>query len=127
MKNAAGTRLLDRFGIALSGLCLVHCLALPVALALLPVLSASALGRVAEAEWLHAVLLVPVVLVSGWVLGRRAIAVRWLGPILLLAFGAMGGALLVGEEWQEQALTIGGASLLILAHAVNLRARALEA
>ena len=123
MKPAAPSPLFDRFGIALSGLCLVHCLALPLALALLPVLASSALGTLAQAEWFHAALLVPVVLVSGGVLGPRALVVRWLGPLLLFALGAMTGALFVAVEWQEQAMTTGGASLLILAHWLNLRER----
>ncbi|QIQ86712.1 MerC domain-containing protein [Erythrobacter sp.] len=122
MKTAPNP-LFDSAGIALSALCLGHCLALPVALALLPVLASSGLASLAEAELFHAALLVPVFLVSGTVLGRRALVVRWLGPLLVVALGAMTGALFVEAEWQEQALTAGGASLLIIAHWLNLRGR----
>lgn len=121
MTSQAARPLFDRIGIALSGLCLVHCLALPVLVALLPVLASSAMGDLAEAEWFHAAMLVPVVLVSGSVLGRRVKRVRWLAPLLVVAFGAMVGALFAREEWHEQALTVIGASLLILAHWLNLR------
>jgi hypothetical protein len=120
---AARKSLPDRLGMALSGLCLVHCMALPLAVALLPVLAASGLGPIAEAEWIHAALLVPAVVVSGGVLGRRAYAVRWLGLLLAAGLVALGGALFAPEESQERALTVGGAGLLILAHWLNLRSR----
>lgn len=121
MSSHTARPVFDRIGIALSGLCLIHCLALPVLVALLPVLASSAMGDFAEAEWFHAAMLVPVVLVSGSVLGRRVTRVRWLAPLMVAAFGTMVGALFVGEDWQEQALTVVGASLLILAHWLNLR------
>ena len=60
-----------RFGMGLSALCLVHCLALPWLLASLPV---AVLAMLPEAlrdnEWLHAALIAPVLLVSGPVLLR---------------------------------------------------------
>jgi len=124
MKAANATARSDRIGIALSGLCLIHCLALPAMLAVLPLLASTGFGVLAEAEWIHAALLVPVVLVSGGVLGRRALRIGWLGPVLVMALGAMTGALFVGEEWQEQALTAGGASLLIIGHWLTQRERA---
>ena len=46
MKSTA--RLADPAAITLSGLCLVHCLALPMLSVVLPVL-----GAWAEAEWVH--------------------------------------------------------------------------
>ena len=122
MKTVKPHTLPDRLGVALSGLCLVHCLALPLAVALVPVLATGLAGEFAEAEWLHSALLVPVVLVSGGVLGRRALTVRWLGPLLAIAFAAMAGALFAQEDWHEQALTVIGASLLVFAHWLNLRA-----
>ena len=124
MNTLPDTSFLDRCGIALSSLCLVHCLAVPVALAMLPVMAVAGWGDVLRAEWLHAALLVPVALVSGTVIGRRARDAAWPVPLLIAAFGMMAGALLAGTQWLEQALTVGGASLLILAHGLNLYRRA---
>ena len=122
MSTAGPSPLPDRIGIALSGLCLLHCVALPLGLSVLPVLAATWLDGLAGATWFHAALLVPVVLVSGFVLGRRALDIAWLGPLLALALGAMTAALFVEGEGREQALTVGGASFLMLAHWLNMRA-----
>ena len=55
--------LMDRLGIALSTLCLVHCLLLPVLLAVLPLVAISYVPEwLDESEWLHLALLVPVAL-----------------------------------------------------------------
>ena len=54
---------MDRLGIALSTLCLVHCLLLPVLLAVLPLVAISYVPEwLDESEWLHLALLVPVAL-----------------------------------------------------------------
>ena len=123
MTPASRNPIPDRLGIALSGLCALHCLALPFAVTLVPVLASSALGTLAGAEWFHAALLVPVTLVSGTVLGRRALKSAWLAALLVSALFAMTGALFVGEEWLEKALTLGGAGLLMFAHGLGLYAR----
>ena len=66
-----GDTMLHRAGMALSGLCLVHCLLLPLLAAAAPVmLLAMVPSGWLESEWFHAALIVPVVLVSGPALWR---------------------------------------------------------
>lgn len=110
-----------RFGMGLSALCLVHCLALPWLLASLPVVILAALPEMLrENAWLHAALILPVLLVSGPVL-LRASPGRWQTGLVLAAFAALIGGLFVGNEAGEQALTVIGAALLLAAHGARLR------
>lgn len=110
-----------RFGMGLSVLCLVHCLALPWLLASLPLVLLAALPEgLRDNEWLHIALLVPVLLVSGPVLMRGASG-RWQTGLVLAAFAALIGGLFVEGEVAEQALTVAGAALLLAAHVARLR------
>jgi hypothetical protein len=110
-----------RFGIGLSALCLVHCLALPWLLAGLPVVMLAAVPEaLRESEWLHAALIMPVLLVSGPVLLRGTPA-KWQIGLVLTAFASLIGGLLIGSETGEQALTVIGAALLMAAHWVRLQ------
>lgn len=105
----------DGVGAGISGLCMIHCVALPVLLAAAP-----GLGYLLD-ESVHrtlvAVLVVPTVLafVPGYRLHRR-----WAPPLLatagfaLLALGAFGE---VGA-WEEP-LTVAGSLLLVTAHYLN--------
>lgn len=114
----------DRAGIVLSGLCVVHCLLLPVALIALP--HAGHLGGFAEvAHPLFAVLLLPVTVQA---LRDRcphhrlqATAARWL---LLAGLGcvwmALPAHLLVGHE-VETLLTVTGSLSLIAGHGQRWR------
>jgi len=110
-----------RFGIGLSGLCLLHCLVLPWLLTSLPLAVLATLpAALQEDSWLHAALLVPVLLVSGPVLLRgRPGALRW--ALVMAAFAALAGALFVASEAGERALTVAGAGLLLAAHWTMLR------
>ena len=105
----------------LSVLCLLHCLALPWLLASLPVVILAALPEgLRENAWLHAALILPVLLVSGPVL-LRASPGRWQTGLVLAAFAALIGGLFVGSEVVEQALTVIGAAMLLAAHGARLR------
>lgn len=87
-----------RVGMGLSVLCLVHCLALPWLLASLPLVMLAALpGSVRANEWLHAALILPVLLVSGPVLLRGAPG-RWQTGLVAAAFAVLIGALFVEGE-----------------------------
>ena len=110
-----------RFGMGLSVLCLVHCLALPWLLASLPAVAIAALPEgLRDNEWLHAALIAPVLLVSGPVLLRGSPGqVR--SALVMSAFAALIGALFLGNETGEQALTVAGAALLMAAHWERLR------
>lgn len=112
---------MHRIGMGLSALCLVHCLALPWILASLPLVVFAALpAALRDSEWLHAALILPVVLVSGPVLlrekPRRPRIALVVGALLLLTT-----ALFVEHEASEQALTVAGAVLLMAAHWTMLR------
>jgi hypothetical protein len=110
----------DGVAISASGLCLVHCLALPVASAALPIL-----GVAADAEWIHWLFLAiaaPAALfafrhgtgASTWAM--RGLAALGVGLLLL---GALGWP---DHEW-ETGWTVAGGSALIIAHLWNFRRR----
>ena len=116
--RAASSNWLDGLAISLSAACAVHCLVLPVLLALLPALS----------EWLdlpesvHLWLLLCALPVSLFVLGSASLRDRDGRAALLIGLGGltlMGSALLAPSEGAETALTLAGASLLALAHIRN--------
>ena len=120
MKNAAA--LFDASAVALSGLCLLHCLALPLLAALLPLF-----GAWSEAEWVHGVFVLIAAPLSGYALWRghrhRPLpAALWLlagtGLALLLA-GASG---VLGER-AETPLTVAGSLALAGAHLWNTARR----
>ncbi len=107
---------MHRLGMGLSTLCLIHCIALPWALASLPVVIHAALPEaLRHNEWLHAALILPVVLVSGPVLLRGKP-----GPgrvaLVAFAFALLFGGLFVEGETLEQVMTVTGATLLLLGH-----------
>jgi len=98
----------------LSAACLAHCLLLPVAASLAPIL-----GTVAEAEWVHWVfvtLSAPLAIIAFWrptaSWTLRFLAV--LGIVLLLA----GACEFPSHHW-EAADTVVGALFLATAHALN--------
>lgn len=126
VRGAGEGHWLDRLGIAISTLCLLQCLALPVLLVAAPMLSAGLLSH----EAFHLVLLAVIVPVSGLAFGlgfhrHRDSRVWW-------PAGA-GIALLVAAAWLEHqklwpplaiaAVTSMGGVCLIIAHWINLRPR----
>lgn len=110
----------DLSAVALSGLCLLHCLALPLLASLLPVL-----GAWSEAEWVHGVfvlLAVPLSVAALWrAHARSRLPLRlWVLAGLgmgLLAIGAMGWP---QARW-ETPITVAGSLMLVATHALNLR------
>jgi len=120
MKNAAA--LFDASAVALSSLCLLHCLALPLLAALLPLF-----GAWSEAEWVHGVFVLIAAPLTSYALWRahrhRPLPIAlWLlagsGLALLLA-GACGG---LGER-AETPLTVAGSLALAGAHLWNAARR----
>ncbi len=101
----------------ISGLCIVHCLLTPVLLALG---GAGLLGHWLEAEWLHYVLITPILLLVGWSLPaarhrHQQHAPLWLGcsgAALMLLSLAVPAPL---EPW----LAISAGILLMAAHLFN--------
>ena len=112
----------DKLGITLSLVCLVHCLALPLVIALLPLFAA---------QWMHAsgfhmamaLALIPVAMLA--VLpglrmhGRRSVVAAMAAGLSLLSTAAFAGEELLTHEWVV-ALTVAGGVILVAAHAVNL-------
>jgi hypothetical protein len=110
--------LLDAGAIALSSLCLLHCLALPLLGAALPLM-----GVWAEAEWVHIVFVAIAAPTTGFALWRAhrqqplppmAIISATAGLILLLA-GAAGWP----SHDAETPMTVAGSLLLATTHIWN--------
>jgi len=103
----------DAIGIGLSGLCLIHCLALPVLISISPALVWF------ESEWTHlafALMALPVSVLAmrNWVGGTRGTALRVMAAIAvgLLFFAALADI----SEPVEHAVTVTGALMLATTH-----------
>ncbi len=115
------TSLLDNAAVALSGLCLLHCLALPMLIAMLPFLGQFGAGH------FHIQMLIAVVPVSiiAFALGFRRhhsrSVVAWGGVGVLLLM--VGGTIAHGSYGivADRLLTICGALILAAAHYFNNR------
>ena len=106
---------LDLTGVGLSVGCAIHCLALPVAAAFAPSLSAFA-----EAEWVHWAVLVlaaPVALLA--LRATRAPALAWTLALAGLSAMLMGALEFPRHEWEGWVSATGGA-LLATGHIVNI-------
>ncbi|WP_444946877.1 MerC domain-containing protein [Microbulbifer sp. VTAC004] len=109
----------DTLGILASGVCLVHCLLTP----LLPLLGGlGILGALQDDQFLHLLLLVPVVTLA---LASFPASCRRHQRYAVMVVGFSGALLLVGalylEGVWELVASILGAGLLIIAHWVNQR------
>ncbi len=109
---------LDRLGIALSGLCVVHCLATSVLLALM-----SAAGGVLGSPIFHEAGLLLAIVLGAVALGRGAVAHGLLLPVAIgsLGLGVMAGALTLPHDSSETLATIFGVALLAGGHWLNHR------
>ncbi len=107
---------LDRLAITVSGLCLVHCLATSVLLALL----ASA-GGFLGAHWIHEIGLTLAMLLGALALGRGVLEHGFMMPSSVggLGLGVMGGALTMPHDGTEALLTMVGVGILALGHHLN--------
>ncbi|BEV02286.1 MerC domain-containing protein [Novosphingobium olei] len=109
---------LDRFGVVLSGLCLIHCLA---GLFLVGVLGLG--GGVLLDPSIHRIGLILALVVGASTIGLGALRH---GHLLPLAVGGTGlalmlGAVLVGHGSAEAVLTIMGVLMVASAHVINMR------
>lgn len=113
--------LFDGLAIGVSAACLVHCLALPLVIALLPAWSA----WLDVPEVFHLYVLLFALPFSLAVLLRAAFARRSLVPLALGTSGLvlMAAALALGEGLGETVVTSIGALLLAAGHIVNWRRR----
>lgn len=113
---AIPTRRLDRLAIGLSGLCLVHCLATSVLLAVL----ASA-GSVFGADWIHEVGLVLAMAMGALALGKGIFDHGYTMPSAVggLGLGVMAGALTLPHNGTEAIYTMVGVGIVALGHRLN--------
>jgi len=122
MDNSSRRRvLLDKIAVGLSGLCLLHCLALPFVIAFVPFL-----GQL-EDDHLHTELLLFVIPVSVIAL---TVGYRRHGQINVLFWGAAGlailtiGALVVHDLYgliADRVMTVAGSVILAFTHYRNFR------
>ena len=119
--SSRATGLLDNAAVALSGLCLLHCLALPMAIAVLPFLGQFGEGHF-HVQMLIAVLPVSIIaFASGFRRHRSGSVVAWGGVGVLLLI--VGGTIAHGSYGivADRLLTICGALILAAAHYFNNR------
>jgi hypothetical protein len=110
---------IDASAITLSGLCLIHCLVLPLAVAFLPIA-----GVVAEAEWVHKMFVVTAMPISAWAIVRSD---QMSGRAVFVLLASVGLSLLVAAAFieplqnLETPLTVLGALMLASAHILRWR------
>ena len=109
---------LDRLGMWLSALCLLHCAAGLVLVAGLGFGASFLLDPI-----VHRVGLVIATLVAGVAIGVGAVRHRRRAPFVVAMTGLsfMGGALAVGHGSEEAVLTMIGVTLVAAGHVLNLR------
>jgi hypothetical protein len=107
---------LDRIAMGLSGLCLVHCLATAVLLALV-----SAAGGFLGAHIIHEVGLTLAMALAAVALGRGIFEHGFMMPSAVggLGLGVMAGALTMPHDGSEAAFTIVGVMIVALSHRLN--------
>ena len=111
------TSRLDRFAMGLSGLCMVHCLATSVALALL-----SAAGGALGSPIIHEIGLVLAMVMGAISLGRGVLEHGYAMPSAIggLGLGVMAGALTLPHDGTEALYSVIGVGVLALGHRLNL-------
>lgn len=116
MAVALHTSRLDRIAIGLSGICLVHCLATAVLLAML-----SAAGGLLGSPLIHEVGLVLAMLLGAIALRRGILEHGFMMPSAIgsLGLGVMAGALTLPHDGSEELFTIVGVAVLGLGHQLN--------
>ena len=121
---ARSYRLLDGVAVCLSMLCLVHCLALPVLVASLPLLAASMVAN----ERFHLWMLLAIVPTSVLALGSGFRTHRLRAPLVLgglgvclIASAAFGPDVVGMSRSMDTELTVIGGLMLATAHGLNYR------
>lgn len=114
---AFSTSRLDRFAMGLSGLCLVHCLATTVLLALL-----SVAGGFLGSPIIHEIGLTLAMVMGAFSLGRGIVQHGYAMPSAVggLGLGVMAGALTLPHDGTEALYTVVGVGILALGHRLNL-------
>lgn len=112
--RTSGAAVVDGSAIALSGLCLLHCLALPLLSAFLPIA-----GVWAEAEWLHKAFVIAALPFSLIGLSSKRITIP-IGTLIASGIGLLLiGAFVESLHDYETQLTVAGGLLLATGHALR--------
>jgi hypothetical protein len=116
MQLSIATSRLDRIAMGLSGLCVVHCLATTILLALV-----SAAGGALGAPIVHEVGLTLAMILGAVALGRGVVEHGFMMPSAVggLGLGVMAGALTLPHDGSEALLTVAGVLILALGHRLN--------
>ncbi len=117
---------LDALAMLLSALCLMHCLALPLLVAALPLAASSLVADERFHQWLLLGAVPTSVIALGWGWRRhRDNLVAWLGVIglILMVFAAFGIQAGLIDVKAERVLTVIGAVMLAIAHLRNYQLR----
>ena len=120
MATALHTTRLDRMAIGLSGICVVHCLATAMLLAVL-----SAAGGMLGSPLIHEAGLSLAMLLGALALGRGIVEHGFMMPSAVgsLGLGVMAGALSMPHDGTEALYTVLGVAILALGHQLNRIAR----
>jgi len=112
----ASTSRLDRIAMGISGLCLVHCLATAVTLAIL-----SAASGMLGAPIIHEIGLTLAMIMGAIALGRGILEHGYSMPSAVggLGLGVMAGALTLPHDGTEALYTVVGVGILALGHRLN--------
>ena len=118
--NAAQRGVFDRLAIGLSGLCLIHCVASAIFVALLATAGGFLLNPM-----IHEVGLVLAIGIGVAALGRGVLDHGFMMPSSIggLGLGVMAGSLTLPEGGAGTVYTIVGVSILALGHDLNRRAK----
>ena len=116
LQLSIATTRIDRIAMGLSGLCVVHCLATTVLLALV-----SAAGGALGAPIVHEVGLTLAMILGAVALGRGVVEHGFMMPSAVggLGLGVMAGALTLPHDGSEALLTVAGVLVLALGHRLN--------
>ena len=111
---------LDRFAVFLSGLCLIHCLAVPFALVLGPLAGDWLIESETQVHWILLALASPISALALWRgyrnhHARTTLSLGCIGLVLMF----FGVSHFIGEDW-EVLLTATGVSALMIAHIRNI-------
>ncbi|MFC7498285.1 MerC domain-containing protein [Enterovirga sp. GCM10030262] len=117
--QTAGGGTFDRLAIGLSGLCLVHCLASAVLVAML-----ASVGGLLVDPIVHEIGLVLAIGLGIVALGRGVVEHGYMMPSAVggLGLGLMAGALTLPHSGLEVVYTLVGVAILALGHDLNRRA-----
>ena len=115
----SSTARLDRLAMSISGLCVVHCIATAILLALV----ASA-GGILGQPIIHEVGLTLAMVVGAFALGRGILEHGFVLPSAIgaLGLGVMAGALTLPHDGREPFYTVAGVMIVALGHRLNVLA-----